>query len=430
MSRTIMIVGASASGLQLAHQLLTDGYRVTLITGHSSTEIRSSHLPLFNFTLAGARAHERELHLAMWEVLAPRIQGVELQLRPPHGEPATVLGAFQAPGTSVDHRVQMADWLEYFEDRGGKVVIHGVTVTDLDYFSQMFDLVVVAVGDGELGQLFDRSAEIAHARERTVAQVLIDEVADSGHGHLGGDVASVGSAQQIRAILAPVLTKEGPGHILQLVSSIGGPMAAWPDRPGPQEQWRRSHDLLRRYFPVLAERTEHAELLGERSTSVHRISPHARNPVGILPSGGHVLGLGNVLVRTDPMAAQGGNVSSHSAQHYRARILAHGDAAFDPAWMQTTFDGFWSGHTFAHGPHAGMGQAASGLSEMLDAMWEPHAPAHVGQVFGAATTHPEIAERIVAGLVDPRTYADWLLDPEQARTYLAKVTGQTDTTNA
>ncbi|WP_087096815.1 styrene monooxygenase/indole monooxygenase family protein, partial [Nocardiopsis sp. JB363] len=412
MSRNIMIVGASASGLQLAHQLLTDGYRVTLITGHSSTEIRSSHLPLFSFTLAGARAHERELELAMWEARAPRIQGVELQLHPPHGDPATVLGAFQAPGTSVDRRVQMADWLEYFEDRGGKAVIHGVTVTDLDYFSRMFDLIVVAVGDGELGQLFDRAQNGAPTRDRVVAQVLLEEVHDSGHGRLGGDVASVGSTQEMRAILAPVLTKEGPGHILQLVSSTGGPTDAWPDRPGPQEQLRRSQDLLRRYFPVLAERVQHAELLGERSTSVHRISPHARHPVGVLPSGGHVLGMGNGLVRTDPMAAQGGNVSSHGAQHYRARILAHGDAAFDPAWMQDTFDGFWGGLPFKHGPHAGMGQAAAGLSEMLDAMWEPHAPAHVGQVFDAATTHPEIAERIVAGLVDPRTYADWLLDPE------------------
>lgn len=430
MSRTVMIVGASASGLQLAHQLLRDGYKVTLITGHSSTEIRQGPLPLFNFTLAGARTHERELELAFWEASTPRIQGVELQLHPSQGPAAQVVGPFAHPGASVDRRVQMADWLEAFEDWGGKAVIHGVTVTDLDYFSRMFDLVVVAVGDGELGQLFDRAQNGAPTRDRVVAQVLLEEVQDSAHVRLGGDVASVGSTQEMRAILAPVLTSTGPGHILQLVSSVGGPLDSWPDRLGPQEQLRRSQDLLRRYFPVLAERVQHAELLGERSTSVHRISLHARQPVGVLPSGGHVLGLGDVLVRTDLMAAQGGNVSSHGAQHYRARILAHGDADFDRDWMRATFDGFWSGHTFAHGPHAGMGQAAAGLSEMLDAMWEPDAPAHVGQVFGAATAHPEVADRIVAGLVDPRTYADWLLDPEQARTYLAKVTGQTDPTNA
>lgn len=420
--RKILIVGASASGLVLAHQLFADGYEVTVITSQSSGEIRTGRLPLTGFTLATALEHERSLSLDLWAALTPRIQGVELRLHPPQGEASTVTGRFGSPGFSVDRRVKMADLLEFFEDRGGKVVIHGTTVTDLDYFTKMFDLVVVAVGGGELGELFDLTSDITQPRERAVAQALLYEVSDSDQARLGGDLATVGSAREVRAILAPVLTNEGPCHLLQLVSPMGGPMDTWPDRPGPAEQLRRMQELTRAFFPTLYQRVEHSVLIGERSTSTHRISPHARKAVATLPSGGHVLGLGNVLVRTDPIAAQDSNVSVHGAQHYRARILARGDRPFDAAWMQETFDGFWSGHPFENGPHAGMGQAAHGLSELLDTIWEPDAPAHVGEVFGAATTHQEVADRIVAGLEDPRTYTDWLLDPDLARTYLAKIT--------
>ena len=41
----------------------------------------------------------------------------------------------------------------------------------------------------------------------------------------------------------------------------------------------------------------------------------------------------------------------------------------------------------------------SGLSEMLDGMWEPDAPAHVGEVFGAATFHQPVADRQVDALL-------------------------------
>lgn len=57
---------------------------------------------------------------------------------------------------SVDQRIKMAGWLELFEDRGGTVVFHGVTTSDLHALARLYDLVVIAAGKGELVQLFDR----------------------------------------------------------------------------------------------------------------------------------------------------------------------------------------------------------------------------------------------------------------------------------
>lgn len=169
--RKILIVGAGASGLHLAHGLLSHGYDVTVINSSTSDELGTSDLPPTQFSLPSALAHEQAMGLAMWDHLAPRITGVTLHLHPPGGQALAVESRFTTYGVSVDRRVKAADWLEFFEDRGGKVVIHGITVTDLDWFSRMYDLIVLAVGHGELGQLLDRKdADRPAGARRALAQ--------------------------------------------------------------------------------------------------------------------------------------------------------------------------------------------------------------------------------------------------------------------
>ncbi|WP_306368585.1 styrene monooxygenase/indole monooxygenase family protein [Nocardiopsis sp. CC223A] len=453
--RKILIVGAGTSGLHLAHGLRAHGYDVTVITGNSSTEIRNARPSITQFTLPSAMAHEQALGLAMWEEVAPRITGVELILSPPGAAPAMVESAFSTYGVSVDRRVKIADWLESFEDVkekvdaqgntikvGGKVVIHGVTVTDLDYFSRMFDLIVLATGHGELGQLLDQGApdHIVDSR-RTVAQAIIQGVSEGSHtrwlpvqgapGSLPGhmpepvlcDYAVVASTPQVRAILSPVLIDNGPQHVLQIVGAPGGPMDRWPDRPSPQEQWGLMRDLLCEHTPHLNERLGNASLLEEEDANLHVYAPHARNPVGTLPSGGLVLGMADAVVSTDdPIAAQAANVSMASANHYLSRILAHSTAEFTKAWMEETFAGFWEGAPTKEFPFAGMGRAAAGLSQVLDQIWSPDAPAHLAQVLGAAVAHQPVADRFIGDLDDPRRYAAWLYDPDAAHAFLAQVT--------
>src|SRR6478735_7193288 len=148
--RKILIVGAGHAGLHLAHGLLTHGYDVTVITGQSSTEIRTGRPSVTQFTFPTALDYEREYELDLWSALSPQIREQRVHLYPGADRPTLSLkgrtGKANDYMVAVDRRVKMADWLEFFEDRGGKVVIHGVTVTDLDYFSRMFDLIIVAVG--------------------------------------------------------------------------------------------------------------------------------------------------------------------------------------------------------------------------------------------------------------------------------------------
>jgi len=438
--RKVLIVGGGTSGLQLAHGLLHHGYDVTVINGSSSQEIRSDKPSITQFTLPSALAHEQAAGLAMWEHIAPRITGATLHLHVPDGQTATMRSRFEAYGVSVDRRVKMADWLESFEDRGGKVVIHGITVTDLDYFFRMFELIILATGSGELGQLFDQGQSRSdQPPRRTVAQVILDEVPHTEHAqwhpvsapvgcHPGykpepvlSDYAEVVSTPQVRAILSPVLIDSGPQHVLQLMGPVGGEMDAWPDRPNSQELVALMKNLLHKHAPGLADRVAKASLLNDQDASLHRYNPHVRTPVATLPSGGLVLGMADAVVSTDdPIAAQANNVSSASANHYLSRILAHGNAEFDREWMTQTFTGHWSGSPTEEYPLAGMGQAATGLSQVLDRIWSPEAPAHLSEVLGAATKYQKIADRFLGDLDDPRRYAQWLYDPDTARAALSQ----------
>lgn len=436
----ILVVGASPAGLLLAHGLLDHSYDVTLINGASSREIRDSNPAITHFTLPTALAHEQVAGLSMWEHVAPRISGTRVHLHPSGAPAMTVESAFPAYGVSVDRRVKSADWLEYAEDRGAKVVISGITVSDLDYFSRMYDLIILATGYGELGALLDPFVSERVPARRVVAQAIVEGVAGTDHagrhvvdpppgappGYLPepvpSDYADVASTPETRAILSPVLVDSGPQHVLQLMGSLGGPMDAWPDRPAREELWHLMKSLTHQYAPTLHDRIENAApVLDQQDVSLHSYTPHVRKAVGTLPSGGHVLGIADAVVSTDdPVAAQAQNMALASASHYLSRIIAHRGNTFSPEWMTETFEDLWRGIPNPEFPFAGMGQAITGLSEVLDLIWSPNAPSHLTEVLGTAAGHQQVADRFIGGLDDPRSYG-WLHDPHTARDYLASL---------
>lgn len=304
----------------------------------------------------------------------------------------------------------MADWLEYFEDRGGKVVIHGVTLSDLDYFSRMFDLVIVAVGFGELGALFEPDPDrFSGARPRELAQATVYNVADDP-----GEPESIGwigtSAEVGNVCLFPVLTSHGPCHSLFVANKRDGAKGNWSDQPGPAEQWRRMKDLLQRSMPEYYERVRDAELIDGKSTLIQELTPQIRKPVATLPSGGRVLGIADVVITSDPFAMQGWNNSTQCAKSYLESIVERGDRPFDDEFLKDMFERFWL-----------YGHDAELWSEAVSSFWEVTPPAHFQEVHEAATVYPEVADRWIQGWDNPPSFRDWLYDPEGARKFLDEV---------
>src|SRR5699024_4874006 len=126
---------------------------------------------------------------------------------------------------------------------------------------------------------------------------------------------------------------------------------------------------------------------GGNSTLVEELTPQVRNPVGVLPSGGRVLGMADVVVTMDPYVGQSWNNSTRCAKAYLESIMEHGDQPFDEDFLVRTFDRFWE-----FGLHNQL------WSEMNSTMWdEGDLVPHFYDLVDASAAYPEVADRWIQG---------------------------------
>lgn len=408
--RKILIVGSGQSGLQLALSLQSHGYDVTVMSARTADEIRGGRVMSTQAMFDRALGMERAYQLNMWEDEAPKIEALRVSLSAPPGTLALeMIGHLDAYAQSVDQRIKMAGWLETFENRGGNVVIHGVTTADLDGLTKLYDLVVVAAGRGELVELFDRDPARSPytTPQRSLSVVYVHGMAPREHQppHVGFN--AVPGYGELFAI--PGLTLSGPCDILFWECIPGGPLDRWDDRPAPAEHLARTLDLIREYVPWEYERCEKVELTDSRASLMGSFAPVVRHPVGSLPSGGLVLGMADVVVANDPITGQGSNSAAKCAAAYLDAILQHEDRPFDREWMQRAFDTYWA--------------EAQHVTNWTNAMLQP-LPEHIQQILGAAASNQTVAARFVNGFSDPRDFQHWLMDPDKAAQYLASVAAE------
>ena len=409
MPRKILIVGAGQSGLQLAHGLLQHGYQVTLMSARTADEIRGGRVMSTQAMFDAALQHERDLGLSFWEDEGPHFGGIGFSLAGPDGSLALDwAGHLNAYAQSVDQRVKMSGWLEALEQRGGRVIIHGVTVSDLDRLVPRYDLTIVAAGKGELVQLFGRDP--SHSPYTTPQRALsVVYVRGLGRRPERGDLATV-DFNLVPGVgelfIMPALTTTGPCDILFFEGIPGGPLDCFTGIRSPEEHLRLTLRLMEKYVPWEYARAHQVELTDWGATLAGRYAPVVRYPAGPLPSGGLVLGMADVVVANDPITGQGSNNAAKCAAIYLDQILAHGDRPYDQAFMQDTFDRFWD---YAQYP-----------TTWTNAMLQPPPP-HAVQVLGAAAGHQQIADRFANGFNDPRDFFSWFMDPAKAASYLETV---------
>ena len=409
MPRKILIVGAGQSGLQLAHGLLQHGYQVTLMSARTADEIRGGRVMSTQAMFDAALQHERDLGLNFWEDEGPHFDGIGFSLAGPDGSLALDwAGHLNAYAQSVDQRVKMSGWLEALEQRGGRVIIHGVTVSDLDRLVPRYDLTIVAAGKGELVQLFGRDP--SHSPYATPQRALsVVYVRGLGRRPERGDLATV-NFNLVPGVgelfIMPALTTTGPCDILFFEGIPGGPLDCFTGIRSPEEHLRLTLRLMEKYVPWEYARAHQVELTDWGATLAGRYAPVVRYPAGPLPSGGLVLGMADVVVANDPITGQGSNNAAKCAAIYLDQILAHGDRPYDQAFMQDTFDRFWD---YAQYP-----------TTWTNAMLQPPPP-HAVQVLGAAAGHQQIADRFANGFNDPRDFFSWFMDPAKAASYLETV---------
>lgn len=407
--RKVLIVGAGQSGLQLGLTLLEHEYDVTIMSARTPEEIRSGRVMSTQGMFHPALQHERDHGLNLWEDETIPFEGIGISIAAPDGSRALDwVAKMDHYGMSVDQRVKMAGWLELFEERGGQLVIHGVTTADLDKLAGMYDLTVVAAGKGELVQLFDRNPERSpYTSPQRALSVVYTHGVERRPEHPEFAAVRFNIAPGVGELfMIPCYTVTGNCDILFFEGIPGGPLDVFTDRPSPDETLRRILELMRTYLPWEYERSRNAELTDQGGALVGGYTPVVRRPVGELPSGRVVLGMADVVVANDPITGQGSNNASHCAQLYLEEILARGEEPFDRTWMEATFERYWD--------------YARHVTEWTNAMLAPPPP-HVLEILGAAGQFPEVARRFANGFADPTDFQHWFMDPEKAATYLASV---------
>ena len=357
-----------------------------------------------------ALATERRLGIDLWQRECPQLIGKQFTLFDP-ADRAPVFdwsARLYEPGQSVDQRVKYPAWMDLFEERGGRLVIANAGVSELEGYCEEHDLVIVAAGRDTAG-LFARVDELSpfDRPQKIVAIVAVTGLV-AREPWDGVHITIVRGCGE--NIILPTLTPSGPAHLLVFQYFPGGPWDNWPAEESVGAHLAHSKALLKDYLPGNFERARDAQPTDADGFLRGGVTPVVRKPVGQLPSGKLVLGIGDALVVNDPLTAPGANSVAMAADHYLSAIREHGEGPYDRAFMEKTFYDFWD---------TNMKYVTEWNNKLLGGM-----PEYIVRVLTKGNEIPEIRERWVNAFNNRADFFDWLGTPEKAQAYLEALAPQ------
>ena len=396
----IAIIGGGQSGLQLALGLQKRGYDITVVSNRTPEQIRKGRVTSSQFMFHDSLQNERDLGINFWEKECPNTDGIAFAVPGPDSSRALFWEAkLDHPGQSVDQRVKFAGWMEEFAKRGGKVVIQDAGVQELEEYAKNNDLAIVASGKGEIARLFETDAANTPYTTpmRALALTYVKNMVprEKFTAVAFNLIPGVGEY-----FVFPALTTSGACEIMVFEGVPGGPMDCWGDVKTPAQHLQRSKEILQKFLPWEADRCRNIELTDDMGILAGKFAPTVRKPVCKLPSGRLAMGMADVVVLNDPITGQGSNTASKAAKVYMTRILERGDKPFDAAWMQDTFNSFWT--------------YAQWVVKWTNTLLTPPPP-HILQLMGAASQIPPLASKIANGFNNPPDYNPWWFDANEAQ---------------
>jgi len=404
--RKFTIVGGGQSGLMVAIGLLKAGHQVRVVQNRTGAEIAAGKVLSSQCMFSNSVQHERDLGLDFWSDSCPPVEGINFMVPNPEKPGEKLIdwtGKLDHKAYAVDQRVKMPRWLEEFQKLGGQLVIKDAGIAELETYAREDDLVIVASGKGEIGQLFTRDAarSLYDKPQRALALTYVKGMTPR-EPHSAVEFNLIPGVGEY--FVFPSLTTTGPCEIMVLEGIPGGPMDCWADVKTPEQHLEKSLWILRTFLPWEYERSKNVELTDPNGILAGRFPPTVRHPVATLPSGRKVLGLGDAVCLNDPITGQGSNNASKAAAVYLKSILDHGDRAYDEAFMRATFERFWD--------------YAQWVVRWTNMMLQPPPP-FILDIMGTACAVPELAQRMANAFDDPRDFFPWFADPDAAASYLA-----------
>jgi len=407
--RTVAIIGAGQSGLQLGIGLLKAGYEVDLFSDRPAAEIRDGRVMSSQCMFDSALQTERNLGLNFWEHDCPKVEGIGLTIPSPVGGKAIEWAArLDNYAQSVDQRLKIPRWMEEFEDYGGTLHVRQAGCDDLEDCARAYDLVIVASGKGEIGNLFERDASRSpyDKPQRVLALTYVKNMRprEPYAAVCFNLVPNVGEY-----FVFPALTTTGQCEIMVFEGVLNGPMDCWGEVHTPEQHLERSKWILETFMPWEAERCAGIQLTDANGILTGRFAPAVRKPIVTLSSGRKLLGMADTVVLNDPITGQGSNNAARCADIYLESILERGERDASWEWMQETFDRYWTGY-------------ARWATEWTNLLLRP--PAHVVHLLDCAGKIPTVAAAIVNGFDDPRTFFPWFIDKTEAETFVKQAANE------
>ncbi|MEV8443969.1 styrene monooxygenase/indole monooxygenase family protein [Actinosynnema sp. NPDC051121] len=350
--------------------------------------------------------YEAELGLDFWPE-APRMRRIHLDLFTDDRSLAFSVDApLRKPALAVDQRLKFSAGLREVRRRGAKVVIGPVDVDDLDRLAASHDLVVVTAGNNSLAGLFERD-QVRSVHSEPQRSLFMMNV----HGY---DMAARPEHREgvfsflpgtLEMFWVPFHDKDvGESRSLVVEATPGGRADRFGDVTSADEGLEVLKAVVDELFPH-----ESAFLRPARPTSPvtwikGQVVPVVRRPVAVLPSGRHVLGLGDAVVLNDPLAGQGANNATRMARFFAEELAGH-DGPFTAPWLAERFDEWWE-----HGRYTN--DFSNGLLAPLTEEQRT--------VMLAASRREDIGEQLWEGFNDPSSLFPWFFDAAATRDFLAR----------
>jgi hypothetical protein len=288
--RKITIIGGGQSGLQLAIGLIKAGNSVRVVQNRTAEDIATGKVMSSQCMFHNSVEHERELGIDFWSDTCPPVDGINFQVPAPDGSGQKAIdwtGRLDHSAYSVDQRVKIPAWMAEFERLGGTLTIKDATIADLEHYSRQDDLVIVALGKGDIGRLFERDAEKSpyETPQRALALTYVTGMTPRPeHSAVCFNlIPGVGEY-----FVFPALTTSGPCEIMVFEGVPGGPMDCWGEVKTPEQHLAMSKKILETYpalgsGPLRKHRTDRRQRHSRRPLRPH--DPQADRHLALGTSG-------------------------------------------------------------------------------------------------------------------------------------------------
>jgi 2-polyprenyl-6-methoxyphenol hydroxylase-like FAD-dependent oxidoreductase len=324
-SKRIGIIGAGTAGLHLGLYLRQHDVDATIITDRAPEDYAAARLP--NTVAHHAVTIEREKALGVdhWPGDEYGYFGHHyyIGLQP---EPLRFYGHLHAPSRAVDYRIYQPRLLEDFAARGGKIEYRQVTHDDIPLLAGQFDLLVVCVGKGPFGQMFERQLEYSpfDRPQRVLCVGLFKGIAQLPTRAVTM-YFSPGAGEMIEI---PMWTFGGLVNALVIENLPGGQLEILAKArydEDPEAFIGLLLGKLRQHYPTCAERIDEKEFdlaNGPLDILQGGVTPTVRASHVVLDDGTVAIALGDVQATVDPVLGQGANMASHAGWILGEEIVA------------------------------------------------------------------------------------------------------------